>query len=137
MNKTVIKFFWKIGISIINRDVCIFTLKNRGELVIVDVYVDNLLLGSGSYNALEWLKDELTKEFQIKDLGKAKMIIGCEIIRDLEARTLKIDQKEYIWDLLEAEEMTLCYPTILPIKAGLFIFMNQAGNDSLANLVAY
>lgn len=85
-----------IGIIIINRDVCIFTLKNRGELVIVDVYVDNLLLVSKSYNALKWLKDELTKEFQIKDLGKAKMIIGCEIIRDLKAGTLKIDQKEYI-----------------------------------------
>lgn len=136
-NKTIIKFFRKIGFITTNGDACILTLKRRGELIIVGVYVDDLLLGSRGYDALEWLKDELTKEFQIKDLGEARMIIGWEITRDLEAGTLKIDQKGYIRDLLEAEGMTSCHPTVLPIKAESFISMDQASDDSPADLAAY
>ena len=35
-----------------------------------------LILGSQSQNRLEWLKNRLMKEFNIKDLGKTKTIIG-------------------------------------------------------------
>lgn len=38
-----------------------------------------MLLGSKSGDALEWLKDQLIKEFNMKDLGEAKTIIGWEI----------------------------------------------------------
>lgn len=40
---------------------------------------------------MEWLKDKLIKEFQMKDLSKAKTIIGWEITTDIEVGTLKID----------------------------------------------
>ena len=90
----ITKFFRRIGFTPTNADVCILTIQWEGELIIVGVYVDNLALGSKSLEALEWLKNELMKEFNIKDLGEAKKIIGWEIIR--EKSILKIDQKEYI-----------------------------------------
>lgn len=55
----------------------------------------------------------------------------------MKAETLKIDQKEYIQDLLEAEGMTLCHVTILFMKTGLFISMNQVDNYNSANLEVY
>lgn len=58
---------------------CILIFKRGGELIVVGVYVDDLLLGSKSGDALEWLKDQLIKEFNMKDLGEAKTIIGWEI----------------------------------------------------------
>ena len=79
------------------------------------MYIDDLALGLRSTKALEWLKDQLINEFNMKDLGEAKKIIGWEITRDLKARTLKIDQKEYIQDLQESEGMTSCHPTVLPV----------------------
>lgn len=57
----------------------------------------------------------------MKNLGKAKTIIKQEIIRDMKVKTLKIDQKRYIQDLLEAEKITLCHTTILLIKFRFFI----------------
>lgn len=39
------------------------------------IYIDDLILGSKNVNVLEWLKDQLMKEFSMKDLGKAKTII--------------------------------------------------------------
>lgn len=62
----------------------------------------------------------------MKEIGKVKTIIGWEITRDLQAKTLKIDQKGYIRNLLEAERMSLCHPTVLPIKASLVLFLDQA-----------
>lgn len=53
----------------------------------------------------------------MKDLGETKTIIGWEIARDFKAGILKIDLKSYIRDLLESEGMTLCHPTVPPVKA--------------------
>ena len=74
-NKMITKFFREIGFILTNTNSCIFTIK-RGELIIVRVYVDNLALGSRSIKALEWLKDQLINEFNMKDLSEARKIIG-------------------------------------------------------------
>lgn len=104
-----------------NGDPCILIIVYEKDLIVVGIYINNLLLRSKSHITLEWLKDQLIKKFKIKDLGKIKKIIRWEIIRDMEVEMLKIDQKEYIWDLLEVEIITLCHAIILPIKARLFI----------------
>lgn len=65
------------------------------------------------------------KEFSIKDLEEAKTIIEWEII--CEEGILKINQKRYVWDLLEFEKMTSYYSTILPIKIGSTFILNQVG----------
>ena len=78
-NKIIIKFFRKIDFNPTNADACILTMKWRKELIIVDIYVDDLVFGSRSLKALEWLKDQLMREFSIKDLVEVKTIIGWEI----------------------------------------------------------
>lgn len=73
----------------------------------------------------------------MKDLGKAKTIIEWEIIRDIKAKTPKIDHKEYIWDFLEAERVISCHTIVFSIQTKLFISINQIGNDNFANLITY
>lgn len=136
-NKTITKFFQKFGFIPTNADPCILTIKWEDKLIIVGIYVNDLLLGSKSQNALSWLKDQLIKEFNMKDLGEAKTIIGWKITQDLTAGTLKIDQKEYIRDLLESEGMTSCHPTVLPVKAGSSFFLDQVGDYQQADLAVY
>lgn len=126
-NKTTIKFFRKIGFVLTNADPCILAYRQDNVFIIVGVYVDDLMLASQSQDGLDWLKGQLMKEFKIKDLGKAKTIIGWEITRDLQAGTLKIDQK-YIRNLLESEDMSLCHPTVLPMKAGSALALDQVGD---------
>lgn len=86
---------------------------------------------------MEWLKKQLIKEFNIKDLGKTKTIIGWEITQNLTESTLKIDQKRHIQDLLEIEAMIFCHPTVLPLKAGSILLLDQADNHQQADLIAY
>ena len=136
-NKTITKFFQKIGFTPTNADSCILTIKRERELIIVGVYIDNLALGSRSIKALEWLKDKLMNKFNMKDLGEAKKIIRWEITRDLKAGTLKINQKGYIRDLLESEGMTSCHLTVLLVKAGSTLFLDQAGSHQQVDLTEY
>lgn len=74
--KTIIKFFQKIGFVLINIDPCILAYRHVNVLIIVRVYVDDFMLASQSQNGMSWLKDQFMKEFNIKDLKKAKIIIG-------------------------------------------------------------
>lgn len=136
-NKTIIKFFQKIGFVFTNVDPCILAYKQGDIFILVRVYIDDLLLGSQSEDRLEWLKDWFMKEFNMKDQGKAKTIMGWEITRDFHAETLKINQKSYICNVLEAEEMSLCHPTVFPMKAGSTLFLDQAGDHIQADLTIY
>ena len=77
------------------------------------------------------------KEFSIKDLGEAKTIIGWEIEQDLQARILKINQKSYIYNLLEAKKMSSCHPIVFPIKVGFTLLLNQARDYDQSNLIIY
>ena len=73
----------------------------------------------------------------MKNLGKAKTIIGLEITQILYAEILKINQKGYIFNLFEAERISLCHRTIVSMKAGLAFFMDQAGDHIQADLTIY
>jgi len=67
------------GFDNIDPDACLFLLMDDGEIIIDLVYVDNLLLVASSLAAIYKNKDALHKRFQMKDLGKAKVILGLAI----------------------------------------------------------
>ena len=67
----------------INIDPCILIYRQGNMLILVEVYLDDLVFAFQSQSKLKWLKSQLMNEFNIKDLGKAKMIIGWKISRDL------------------------------------------------------
>lgn len=55
------------------------TIKKKGELIILDVYVYVLAIRSKSVEALKWLKKQLINVFNMKDFNKVMKIIGWEI----------------------------------------------------------
>lgn len=50
---------------------------------------------------------------------------------------LKIDQKEYIRDLLKSEEMISCYPTIFLVKIYSTLYLDLFGDPKEANMIVY
>ena len=68
--------------------------------------------------ALANLQESLAIEYEMKDLGEVKTIIGWQISRDLSTRTIRVSQSAYIRDLLEEENLTNCNAPTIPMKAG-------------------
>ena len=52
------------------------------SFIILLLYVDDMLIAGGSKRDIDKLKEELSKEFEMKDLGATKQILGMRIIRN-------------------------------------------------------
>ena len=53
-----------------------------GEFIIFLLYVDDMLIVSRDTSKIDNLKKELSKSFEMKDLGLASQILGMKISRD-------------------------------------------------------
>lgn len=124
-NQNVIAFYKSIGFIQLNGGPSILTRKSADgiEFSIVSVYVDNFLLASNTIGTLELLKQLLAKEYDMKDMGEVKTIIGWQITRDSVMGTMKIDQSAFIRDLVIEEGLTDCNAPVIPMKAGSSIEM--------------
>ena len=79
--------------------------------MIIALYVDDLLLAGSDLDAILWMKGELNKRFEMKDLGEAKVCIGLEIQRNRGTGQLWLGQRKYAESLLERFHMSKCNPS--------------------------
>lgn len=103
----------------------------------VSFYVDDFLLASKSRKSVEWIKEKLNNEYNVKDLGEVKTIIGWQVTRDLEAKKLKIDKSAFIQDLVDEEGLSNGNSTNIPMKAGSFINMQEDDDYKEVDLKTY
>ena len=74
-------------------------MKNlSNSFIILLLYVDDMLIAGGSKRDIDKLKWELSKEFEMKDLGAAKQILGMRITTN--NGVLKLSQEEYVKKVL-------------------------------------
>jgi len=59
-----------------------------------------MLIASKSISAIDKLKKDLSFEFEMKDLGEAKKVLGMEIERDRRSGKVSLTQKEYLKKIL-------------------------------------
>ena len=50
-----------------------------GEYIDLLLYVDDMLIASKNKSAIDKLKKDLSSEFEMKDVGEAKKVLGMEI----------------------------------------------------------
>lgn len=58
-------------------------------------YVDDMLIASNCDNKMQEVKDHLTKNFEMTDLGSPKKFLGFEIERDVPRTVMKLTQSNY------------------------------------------
>ena len=86
-----------------------------GSYIFLLLYVDDMLIAAKSICEVDRLKALLCKEFDMKDLGTAKKILGMEIHRDRDSRKLWISHKNYIRKFLEKFNMQDANPVSTPL----------------------
>jgi len=119
------------GFDNIDPDACLYLLMDDGEIIIVLVYVDDLLLVASSLAAIYKIRDALHKLFEMKDLGEAKVILRLEIRRDKAFGTLKLSQGKYAAQVLEKFGMAECNPIGTPLEVGLQLGKADESDDVL------
>ncbi|KAG8499626.1 hypothetical protein CXB51_006086 [Gossypium anomalum] len=99
-------------------DSCVYFKKNNdGSFVYLLLYVDDMLIAAKDKGEIRKVKAQLSEEFEMKDLGPAKKILGMEILRDRKASKLYLSQKGYIEKLLCRFNMRSAKPVSTPLAA--------------------
>uniref|UniRef100_A0A2N9IUP8 CCHC-type domain-containing protein n=1 Tax=Fagus sylvatica TaxID=28930 RepID=A0A2N9IUP8_FAGSY len=106
----------QIGYTRCEYDCCVYVrILEDGSYIFLLLYVDDMLIAAKSMCEVNRLKSLLHKEFEMKDLGAAKKILGMEIYRDRGARKLWLSQKNYIRKVLEKFSMLNAKPVSTPL----------------------
>jgi ATP-binding cassette subfamily B (MDR/TAP) protein 1 len=71
-----------------------------GHFLIITLYVEDMLLFGKSNDVIRDFKSHLSKQFDMKELGFAKYILGMEINRDRENIKLCLTESKYVNSVL-------------------------------------
>ena len=91
-NDTVLSY----GFVEMTVDRCIYMKVVGSKFIILVLYVDDNLLAASDRGLLHDVKNYLSSNFEMKDMGEASYVIGIEIFRDRSQGILGLSQKAYI-----------------------------------------
>ena len=78
-------------------DSCVFVEREKGRAATyLLLYVDDMLISGPDVEEIRKIKAQFKSDFEMKDLGVAKRILGMDIVRDRNKRKLWLFQTDYI-----------------------------------------
>lgn len=106
----------EMGLKQSSFDSCAYIKGNQNkDLVIVTIYVDDLLIFSNSVSLKNWVKEQLKKRFEMKDLGEASYCLGIKIERDRKIGSISLNQTQYVESMLRKYNMHDSHPVATPL----------------------
>ena len=102
-----------------------YKLIEESSVVFLILYVDDILLIRNDVGVLSNVKEWLSKQFQMKDLGEASYVLGIQIIRDRKNRLLALSQASYIDKVLTRFSMQNSKKGLLPSRHGVVLSKEQ------------
>jgi hypothetical protein len=100
-------------------DSCIYIQREGDHVTFIALYVDDLLIFSDCMKRLTSVKTELSRRFEMTDLGDTQFILGIQVTRDRTNRTISLSQSDYVRRLLERYGYTNCKTSFTPMEHGL------------------
>ncbi|XP_026430327.1 uncharacterized protein LOC113326873 [Papaver somniferum] len=86
--------------------------------MLLQLYVDDIILTGRSSSLLSSLTTYLSKEFSMNDLGDLHYFLGVEATRNYSTNQILLSQKKYTMDLLTKADMVDCKPCSTPVLKG-------------------
>ncbi|KXJ74158.1 hypothetical protein RP20_CCG014246 [Aedes albopictus] len=115
-NERFHNFVVRLGFVRSRNDLCLYRRGSGDTQVILVIYVDDVLIASGSEKLVGTIKKCLSTEFEMTDVGEVRNFLGMRIDRDAEKKTLRISQRRYLENLLDRFQMRDCRPIATPME---------------------
>ncbi|CAN1807780.1 Retrovirus-related Pol polyprotein from transposon TNT 1-94 [Linum perenne] len=113
-----------------NADHCCYFKRFQSSYIILLVYVDDMLVAGSDLDEIRRLKKQLSNEFDMKDLGAAKQILGMRINRDKQKGVLQLSQAEYIRRVLKRFNISDAKPVSTPLASHFRLSKDQSPKDA-------
>ena len=93
--------------------------------------MDNILLANNDVGTLYEVKQFLSKNFDMKDMGEASYVIGIKIHRERSRDIFGLSQETYINKVFERFQMKNCSPSPTPIVKGDRFSLDKCSRNNL------
>ncbi|CAM8907631.1 unnamed protein product [Rhodiola kirilowii] len=111
------------GFKLNQVDKCVYSkFDDSGNGVIICLYVDDMLIFGTDQNQVNLVKDFLSSNFAMKDMGEADVILGIRIKR--ENKSITLSQSHYIEKVLKKFNYLNCSPVSTPIDPNVKLLPN-------------
>ena len=104
--------------EMMDEDHCIYVKKSNDKFVILTPYVDDILIVGNHVEYLLIIKELLSFNFKMKNMGESSYILGVKIHLNHTKILLILSQEQYFQRVLERFRMENCNPTYTPMAKG-------------------
>ena len=99
-------------------DPCIYVKEDDGDVFVIAVYVDDMILAGKSDEKISEVKQALAKLFQMKDMGQLHSFLGIKVIQKPDSNKVWIGQEAYTKNMLQKFGMESSKPVHTPVNPG-------------------
>jgi hypothetical protein len=115
-----------LGFTQCEVDQAVFYRRKGNDLTIVVVHVDDCTLAATRLSLIEGVKSGLRKYVEITDLGELHWLLGIEIKRDREARTISLSRRSYIKSTIRHYNLEDAKPYSTPMETNIKLTTAQS-----------
>ena len=109
------------GFHKLETESCVYRMCINGHVVFLVLYVDDILLIGDNVNVLSGVREWLSTQFSMKDLGEASYILGIKIIRNRQKKEIALSQAGYVDTVLSRFSMENAKKGYLPFRHGIHL----------------
>nr|GEV59931.1 hypothetical protein [Tanacetum cinerariifolium] len=100
------KFLLSKGFTKGSIDLILFITKHKGDILLVQIYVDDIIFGSTNPNLSKRFEKLMHSKFEMSMMGELKFLLGIQIHQS--PRGIFINQAKYAQEILVKHGMTSC-----------------------------
>ena len=124
---------FRLGYTTSPYDSTLFLRRTNKGTILLLLYVDDINITGDDRSGIEELKDFLSQQFEMKDLGRLSYLLGLEITHSTDG--LYITQAKYASNLLARTGLTDNKTVDTPVE--LNAHLTPSGRKPLSNLFFY
>jgi hypothetical protein len=114
-NQKLDAFLKSIEFTRSDADFSVYVAQVADVKFFIVVYVDDLILVCNNKDKLLQVKEELSRKFEMKDLGDLRFFLGMEVERDCAQPLLYVNQIGYLKEILKRFRMEDCKAIGMPL----------------------
>ncbi|KAI3758803.1 hypothetical protein L6452_06375 [Arctium lappa] len=121
------KFLVKSGFSKGKVDTTLFIKKEKVDIILIQIYVDDIIFGSTNPKYCKNFSNLMVSRFQMSMMGEMNFFLGLQVKQF--STGIFINQSKYILDILRKYKMENCKPIGTPMAPGTKINTDPSGKS--------
>jgi hypothetical protein len=134
-NKVIDTYLKKQGFTASPYDSALYIRIYLDKIEIIALYVDDITICTANKERMKQIKDGLSKEFDMDDMGELHYILGIEVTRNREQRTIALGQPKYIDDIINRFDLNNAHTVNTPMDLNIRLFTDK--NEKPVNQKEY